>query len=145
MTMLTSLVDLHTRMRDHVFSLAAPGTRFAFDIVDAIDVGDLQAGELFEQNEDFWLFEIDVEDIGRAGPGMNSPKRCSGSLSITLCTKAGSNAVPSLASLEAVAAWFENQTIQGIRFRSFLPVRPAKIQGFTAYSGVMNCDFEIQQ
>jgi hypothetical protein len=145
MTMLTSMVDLHIRMRDHVFYRAEPDMRFAFDIVDAIDVGDMQAGELFEQNEDFWLFEIEVEDVGRAGPGMNSPKRCSGSLSITLCTKAASNAVPSLASLETVARWFENQTIHGIRFRSFLPVRPAKIQGFTAYSGVMNCDFEIQQ
>ncbi len=145
MSMLTSMAELHTRMRDHVFASVVPGTRFAFDIVDAIDVGDLQAGELFEQNADFWLFEIDVEDVGRAGPGMNSPKRCSGSLSITFCTKTASNTVPSLASLEAVARWFENQTIQGIRFRSFLPVRPAKIQGFTAYSGVMNCDFEIQQ
>ncbi len=145
MSMLTSLADLHTRMRDHVFSLAPVGTRFSFDIIEAVDVGDLQAGDLFEQNEDFWLFEIYCDDVGRAGPGVHSPKRCQGTLSISLFTKEAGQAIPALTSLEAVARWFENQTIQGVRYRSFLPVQTVKIQGFNAYSGVMNCDFEIQQ
>lgn len=144
MTMLSSLADLHIRMRDHVFAMAQPGTRFAFDL-DGVDVGDLQCGELFEQNDDFWLFEIDVDDVRRAGPGTGSPKRCSGSLSITYCTKTAGNAVPALAQLESVAAWFSDQTITGIRYRSFVPIRSARIQGFTAHSGVMNCDFEIHQ
>lgn len=143
--MLESLADFEVAVRDRVFDMAGTGYRFSFEATDAIDASDNDAGALFDQNEDFWLFEADIDDTGRAGPGASSPRRAWGSLSLTLFTKAPVNKVPALRELETVAGWFRDQTVGGIRFRSFLPVQPARIQGFTAYSGVITCAFELKQ
>lgn len=141
--MLESIADLHVRTRDIVFSRAPSDLLFAFDIQDSVDAGASSAGPLFEQNEDFWLFELDIIDTGRAGPGKQSPRRCWASLSISYLTKRHGNVISGLRKLEEVAAWFRNQNISDVRFRDFLPVSPARIQGFTAHSGVINCDFEL--
>jgi hypothetical protein len=45
--------------------------------------------------------------------------------------------------MEAVANWFQDQTISGIRFRGYLPTPAIPLHGFTAYNGVINLEFEI--
>lgn len=142
MTMLSSVTEVESRVRNHVISLAA-GKLFAFDMIEAVDASSTQAGDLFEQNEDFWLFEVVISDVKRAGPGYNSPRRYYCTLDLALFTKKPRNKVVFGAELEAVADWFQDQTIDGIRFRSFLPTQDVQIHGFTSYNGVINFDFEI--
>lgn len=141
-TMLSSLTDLDVRVRNFVFERAV-GMRFAFEMTEALDLGELKVGDLFEQNEDFWLFELNIDDVRRAGPGWVSPRRVEGSLDIALLTKAPRDKVKFSRQLEEVADWFQDDTITGIRFRSFIPTPAVPIRGFTAYNGVINLQFEI--
>lgn len=141
-TMLNSLTELEIRVRDYVLSRSG-NRRVAFDMVEAIDAGPNASGDLFKQNEEFLLFELVVDDVRRAGPGWVSPRRVQGALDLSLMTKAPKDKVRYSMALEQVADWFQDQTISGIRFRSFTPTPAVPIHGFTAYNGVINIDFEI--
>jgi hypothetical protein len=141
--MLTSITDLHTHVRDIVFNRAPEGLRFTFDLDEAQDLGTAQAGSLLEQNADFVLFDVEVIDVRRAGPSDASPQRCHGSLTLELFSKAPLDEVAYGRQLEQLGSWFADQTLLGIRFRSFLPLRRARAHGFVAYRGAINLDFEI--
>lgn len=142
-TMLSSATDLEARIRDFVVEKAGPTMLYAFDITEAVDLGDQGAGDLFEQDQDFFLFETVFDKASRAGPGWTSPRRYWGTMDLTLFTKAPRDKVRFSLELERVADWFQDATINGIRFRSFLPTSTVAINGFTAYTGVINFEFEI--
>lgn len=143
--MLQSMTDSLAFIREIVFEQVAPGTRFAFSFTDDADVGDLQAGPLFDQNEEFFLFEAEIADIKRAGASAVSPTRCRGELVVSLLTKDSMREIPNKRRLEEVSNWFAEQTIRGIRFRTFTPLSTTKVMGFTSYSGVLNFDFDISR
>ena len=129
--------------REVVFENAPVGTRFAFGLADDTDAGDTAAGPLFKQDGDFYLFEFDVDTTRRAGPGVNSPTRCWGTLAISLQTKDQGREIRFMRQLEQVASWFAEKTVRDIRFRTFTPLPRSRLIGFTSYQGVINFDFEV--
>lgn len=141
--MLDSLTDLDVRFRDYLATKVTPDMRFGYDFVEGLDVSVNDAGVLLEQDGDFWLFELNISDTGRAGVSQQAARRVVGSLDISLFTKSPRDKVKYGRKVEAVADWFQDQTISGIRFRTFAPVPPAPLHGFTAYGGVTNMVFEI--
>lgn len=141
--MLGSLTDLDARFRDWLATKVTPDMRFGYDFVEGLDVSVNDAGVLLEQDQDFWLFELDVISVKRVGPSQVAPRRVQGSLDVSLFTKAPRDKVKYGRKVEAVAEWFQDRTIDGIRFRTFTPVPPAPLHGFTAYGGVTNIEFEI--
>jgi hypothetical protein len=141
--MLSSLSDLDVRVRDYILTKVTPEMLFGYDFVEGLDVSVNDAGVLLEQNEDFWLFELDVSRTRRAGPSQVAPRRVTGSLDVSLFTKSPRDKVKYGRMVEAVADWFQDKTVNGIRFRTFTPTDPVPLHGFTAYGGVINIEFEI--
>lgn len=141
--MLASLTDLDVRFRNWLRTQVTPDMLYGYDFVEGLDVSANDAGVLLEQDKDFWLFELNIEDTRRAGPSQVAPRRIAGSLDVSLFTKAPRDKVKYGRKVDTVAEWFQDRTIDGIRFRTFTPVPPAALHGFTAYGGVTNIEFEI--
>lgn len=141
--MLASLTELDTRFRDWLRGQVTPDMRYGFDFTEGLDVSVNDAGVLLEQNQDFWLFELNIDDTRRAGPSQVAPRRVLGSLDVSLFTKSPRDKVKYGRKVDTVAEWFQDRTINGIRFRTFTPVPPTPLHGFTAYGGVTNIEFEI--
>lgn len=141
--MLSSLTDMDIRFRDLLATKVTPDMIFGYDFVEGLDVSVNDAGVLLEQGNDFWLFELDIDNVKRAGPSQVAPRRILGSLSISLFTKAPRDKVKYGRRVETVANWFQDQSLDGIRFRTFVPLPPTPLHGFTAYGGVTNIEFEI--
>lgn len=142
MNMPESMVAAEKLFRDYVYSKVSPEMLYAFDFAEGTDVSSNAVGALLEQDTDFWLFEWYIDDVGRAGPSRVSPRRYWGTLDISVFTKAPRDKVKFTGMLENVANWFQDETVSGIRFRTFLPTPAAPLKGFTSYSGVINFDFE---
>lgn len=142
MTWLTSMVEAEKLFREYVFTKVSSDMLYAFDFNEGCDVSSNAVGTLQEQDKDFWLFEWIIEEVGRAGPSIASPRRYWGALDISLLTKAPRDKVKFTALLENVANWFQDETVSGIRFRTFMPIPAAPQRGFTSYSGVINFEFE---
>ncbi len=141
--MKSSITDALIACREVVFDSAQPGTRFAFCTSDDEDAGDSQAGPLFKQDEDFVIFEFDVDSARRAGPGALSPTRHWGTAAISIQTKTQGREIFYMRQLEQYANWFAEKTIRSIRFRTFTPLPRSRLIGFTSYQGVINFDFEV--
>jgi hypothetical protein len=137
-----SMVAAEKLFRDFVFTKVSNNMLYAFDFDEGTDVSLNNAGALLEQDADFWLFEWHIEDSGRAGPGRDSPRRYWGALDLSVLTKGPRDKVKFTGLLEQVANWFQDETVSGIRFRTFVPTPAAPLKGFTSYSGVINFDFE---
>lgn len=145
MNMPDSMVAAEKLIRDYIFTKVSNDMLYAFDFNEGLDVSSNAAGCLLEQDEDFWLFEWYIDRTGRAGPSVASPRRCWGSLDISLLTKAPRDKMKFTGMLEPVADWFQDETISGVRFRTFLPTPAAPLKGFTSYAGVINFEFETPQ
>lgn len=141
--MLSSTTDLEVRLRKYVDSKVTPEMLYAFDFVEGWDCSENNAGVLLEQDKEFFMFEASFDRTDRAGPSWVSPGRAWGTLDLSIFTKAPRDKVKYARRLEAVAGWFMDETVDGIRFRSFLPTPPAPVNGFTSYNGVINFEFEI--
>lgn len=139
----TSINDMEVRLRSYIDSKVSPGQLYAFDFLEGWDCSDNKVGLLMEQNEDFHMFEISLDRTGRAGPSWVSPGRGWGTLDLSIFTKCRGNKVKYSKDLEIIAGWFMDETVNGIRFRSYLPTPPAPVNGFTSHNGVINFDFEI--
>lgn len=142
MNMPESMVAAEKLFRDYVFTKCSNDMRYAFDFTEGLDVSSNAAGCLLEQDNDFWLFEWNIDNVGRAGPSRASPRRYWGALDVSVFTKAPRDKVKFTGLVEGVANWFQDETVSGIRFRTFLPNPAAPLKGFTTYSGVINFDFE---
>ena len=140
----TYVADALSAIRKIAIDNAPPTLRYAFDFTEDTDVGDTAAGPLFKQDLDFLLLEPEIEQGGRAGPSIASPLRYYGSLYVSVLSKAGGKDLTHLRNLEDFSAWYADKTIRGIRFRTFTPTGNPRLLGFTAYTGVINFDFEIQ-
>lgn len=142
--MFATFADFDKAIREIVFDNAPDDMRFSFDTDLVEDVGTLDSGQLFQQNEDFWIFHYEVRRVSRAGPGHFSPRRAWVSLSISLATKKVGNSLQMLQALERVTPWFEGQTVSGIRFREFSPLPSYPLRGFEILEGEINCEFELK-
>lgn len=142
--MLESFADFEREVRGIIFSNATPEHRFCFGLEATEDASANNVGPLFNQNEDFLMFELFVDEVRRAGPGITSPRRAWATLTIGLMTKSTEDAIGYLDKLEQVAAWFADQTIGGIRFRQFVPRGSSAVMGFNSYDCTINCDFELK-
>lgn len=136
-----SFVDAHIAVQDHVFSLGLDDP-FSFNLDTAEDNSAKGLGVLTHQNDPFFLFDVELLDSYRAGPSFVSPTRYPGVLTIAYLTKEPST-VLSYKRLEKVAKEFWEQTISGVRFRTFTPHPTNDVEGFTSYAGEMNFDFEL--
>jgi len=141
--MLSSAMACEKVIREYVRSRIAAGVPYAYEMEEGLDLSELGVGELFKQSMDFWLFEVSYEAVRRAGPGHEAPRRYWGTLDLSLFTQAPRDKVRYGTQLEEVANWFQDSTINGIRFRSFVPTPAVPIRGFTSYNGVINFEFEI--
>lgn len=145
-TMLSSATELEARVRNHVYAMMAanmPDMLFAFDLAEGLDASPNKAGALFDQNNNFALFELNIENGRRAGPGWVSPRRYWGVLDLAFVMKGPRDKVRYTGMVETFANWFQDQTINGIRFRTYIPTPPVHLRGFTSYNGVINFEFEI--
>lgn len=146
-TMLSSMTEAHLRVRTFLnekFGVEMPDALYTFDLDECIDASLTEAGVLLEQDKDFWLFELNIGRGRRAGPSVVSPRRYQGELDLVFFTKKPRDLVKYTGKLEEAANWLQDQTINGIRFRTFTPVNPpVDIHGFTSYNGVINFDFDI--
>lgn len=141
--MLGSLTELDDRFRNWLRTKVPTDMIYGYDFTEGLDVSVNDAGVLLEQDKDFWLFELSVDSVKRAGPSQVAPRRAVGSLDVSLFTKCPRDKVKYGRKVDAVSEWFQDRTINGIRFRTFNPVPPAPLHGFTAYGGVTNIEFEI--
>ena len=142
--MLESFADFERRVRGIIFQNAAADHLFCFGLEATEDASANNAGPLFSQNADFLMFELDVERVKRAGPGMECPRRAWATLTIGLMTKSTNDDIGYLDKLEQVAAWFADQTIGEIRFRQFVPRGSSAVMGFNSYDCTIDCDFELK-
>lgn len=140
----TYVADALSAIRKIAIDNAAPTLRYAFDFTEDTDVGDTASGPLFKQDQDFLLLEPEIEQSERAGPSIASPLRYYGALYVSVLTKSSGKDLTHLRNLEDFSAWYADKTIRGIRFRTFTPTGNPPLLGFTAYTGVINFDFEIQ-
>lgn len=136
-----SVVDLDIAIRNKVFSLNLEEP-FTFDEEFMEDASELGLGTLLDQNLPFFSFQKLILSSRRVGPSKVSPTRYYGNFSITYLTK-NPNLIRDQRFLESIADKFSEQTLDGIRFRTFTPYSPSKDSGFTSYSGVIDFDFEL--
>lgn len=135
------LFDLDKAIIDKVVDKAV-GIRYTIDPLEAMDMSGLGSGPLYDQNNDFLTFEYVIINSFRVGPTKVSPTRYQGDLIITYNTKQPYQ--PNNGKiLEQAANWFHEQTVDGIRFRTFTPYPVGKERGFTSYAGVIPFDFEL--
>jgi hypothetical protein len=115
--------------------------RFTFELETFSDFyGDFQ--DLYKQNYPFLVFEPEILNSGRIGPAKETATRYWGDLHFTLLTKEPDR-ITDCEVMERVAKWFQEQTLEGVRFRTYTPYPTRKDNGFTAYPGVISYDFEL--
>lgn len=136
-----SVVDVETVMRSRVLE-NIEGHLVTFDIHTMEDSSQAGKGDLTRQNDPFLHFHIEIAHSRRVGPTVIAPTRYYGDLYIGYFTKKPKY-IKDAKLLERVADWFAEQTVEGIRFRTFKPYLKSKEHGFTQYLGVVNFDFEL--
>ena len=136
--------DIHKVVRGEIFSLMPEDGRVCFGYLTPEDAGPAGLGDLFEQNLDFLMVELTVDQVRRSGPGMHSPRRVWGSVELSLFSKDRMNTYVLATRLETIADHFREQTIKGVRFRDFTPSGEIRDRGFTASTGMIPFDFETR-
>lgn len=137
-----SIVDLDIVIRDKVYELTLDKS-FTFDeeLKEDASAQGVQ-GNLLRQDHSFFEFIHTIMNSYRVGPSAVSPTRYVGDFYLIYYTKDPST-IKDVKLLESIANEFSEKTIGGIRFRTFTPLSKGIREGFTAYSGVINFDFEL--
>lgn len=139
---LQNVSDIHRVIRDRVFSNLWPDTGISFDLNQAHDAGPEQFGELFNQNKQFMVVEVRIDEVVKSGPGVHSPNRVYGALELSYQTKDRLDMVGANHLLEKAGNWFAQKTIDGVRFREFIPTGSGHDMGFQFYSGTVIFEYE---
>lgn len=140
----TSLNSVYRAIRQIVFDNRGVDDSFCFDLGESTDASSNQRGDLFEQNGDFYLVEVEIDQVTKAGPGTSSPRRVYGGVDIRFFTKDRLDDLGAKAKLEAIGDWFGSQTTHGIRFREFYPAGDGRLIGFQEYSATVPFECEIE-
>lgn len=141
---MNDIFEIHHVVRDQVLSNLWVGGRVCFSLFQPDDAGPLQAGNLFNQNLDFIMVEVMIDDVRRAGPGVLSPRRVWGGLELGHYTKDRLDPLLATRTLEQVGDWFREETIGGVRFRDFLPTGEVRDRGFQVQTATLPFQFETQ-
>lgn len=129
---------VHKMMAEHY-----PDMCYTLDALEFKDMSRRAKGRLYSQNDSFFIFDvIPARSSRRVGPAKIAPTRHWFELHITLMTKHPEH-VKNAKLLETVAGWFEESTVDGVRFRTFTTYPIGKDSGFTFYQGVIPFDFEL--
>lgn len=136
--------DIHRVVRSELFSLLPISGHICFGYDTPEDAGPEGLGNLFEQDLDFLMVEVNVDRVRRSGPGLQSPRRVWGHMGLSVYSKDRLNTYTLARALEEVANHFREETIQGVRFRDFVPSGEARDRGFTVSTGVIPFDFETR-
>lgn len=135
--------EIHVVIRDIVFANIAADSRLCFSIFETTDCGPLQAGDLFEQDEPFFMVETVIDRVRKARPGPYTPRRAWGGVEISLFTKDTLDDLGNRERHDAIAGWFASQTLNGVRFREHTPLSVGRVRGFQMYPGVIPLEFDI--
>lgn len=138
------VAEIHGLVRSVVFDHLPAGQGICFSLYRPEDAGPLQLGDLFHQDADFMMVEVRIDEVQKSGPGIHSPNRVFGGLEITFHTKDRFDEVGAQQTLEAAGNWFAQETIDGVRFREFVPTGDGRDRGFMMYSGTVVFEFETQ-
>lgn len=142
--MYPSTTSVFRAVRQIIFDNATPEHAFCFSLDNTVDAGPQQLGELFEQASDFFMAEIEVETVTKAGPGTTTPRRMFAGLDLHFMTKDRMDDLGARDKLEEIAGWFASQTIDGIRFREYAPTGDGELIGFVRYSATIPFECELE-
>lgn len=127
--MKSRLSDAHRVVRKTVVD-AGFSLPYSFDALTLIDASPLDSGSLINQDGDFLVFDVDLVNTYRVGPSLVSPTRVLCELNLSYYTKTPGT-VRDCEFLENVASIFAERTVEGVRFRTFLPFSERVVKGFT--------------
>ena len=136
-----SLSDIDVVIRNRVLD-KNEGLAVTFDQDTMEDVTSRALGDLTRQDSSFIHFHVEMLNSRRVGPTQHAPTRYFADLYIGYFTKNPST-IKDVKLQEQIANWFAEQTIDGVRFRTFTPFPKSKEHGFTQYLGVIDFDFEL--
>lgn len=139
-----SVNAIHRVAREIAFDHLWPGTGICFSLYQAEDAGPGSRGELFHQNADFLMLEVVIDDVRKSGPGVHSPNRVWGGIQLAYHTKDRLDAITPRFRLEEAGNWFSQKTLNGVRFREFVPTGDGRDRGFQWYSATIAFEFETQ-
>jgi hypothetical protein len=140
-----TFAEFQAVIRDTVFSNAPADMRFCFDLINCDDASANAAGPLLKQGEDFFVFQHDIDRVRRTGVSAMADRRVDAELQITLYTKDKSDPLGCARRLEEVGAWFADNTISRVRFRTYQPTGSGPFMGFLAHDAFIPCDFELKR
>lgn len=136
--------DIHRVVRELAFDNLWPDVGICFSLQQTDDAGPGQYGDLFHQNRDFLMVEVETDAVRKSGPGRHSPNRVWGGVTLTYHTKDRLDAVGPQYRLEEAGDWYAQQTLSGVRFREFVPTGDGRDRGFQWYSATLAFEFETQ-
>jgi hypothetical protein len=136
-----SIVDAEIVIRNRVFEVMLTEA-FTFNTDSFEDASQHGLGNLLQQNQEFWVFQTTTDVSYRVGPTVGAPTRLEGTLEVALYTK-NPSAIADQRKIEWVTDKFSEQTLSGVRFRTFVPYKANTERGFTSYKGVIHFDFEL--
>lgn len=136
--------DIHRVVRERLFANLPAGMGLCFSLYQTTDAGPDQKGELFQQDDPFLMVETRIDEVRKAGPGVHSPNRVFGALEITLQSKDRLDMIGAHHLLEQAGNWFAQETIEGVRFREFIPTGDGRDRGFQTYAGTVVFEYETQ-
>lgn len=123
-------------------SIAAAGDAlFCFDPFNAIDASSAQRGDLFTQNDDFFIFEFIEGDNRRMGPA--GPNHFTGGVSVSVVTKDISDEISIWQRRDEKAGFLAETVLDGICYREMVPVSSYRYRGFHVYPGTIRVVCEI--
>lgn len=141
---MNNINEIHRVVREELFGIMPTEGRMCFSYLNPEDAGPATLGDLFEQDLDFLMAEVMIERVERAGPSIYSPRRVWGSIEFGYHTKDRLDPYRVMVGLEGVADHFREETLQGVRFRDFVPTGEVRDRGFTVTTGVIPFDFETR-
>lgn len=136
-----SVVDAQIVIMNHVKAKAGD-LPYTFNTMTFVDSSESAKGNLLAQNDPFLIVDIVPGTSKRVGPSKVSPTRYWYTLYLTYMTKK-INHVKDAKLLEEIGEWFREQTVDGIRFRTFTPYPIGNDQGFTYFQCMIPFDFEL--
>lgn len=141
---LETVNDIHRVVRDPLFLNLWPGTGVCFGLHQPYDAGPEQMGELFSQDNPFLMVEVRIDDVRKSGPGVHTPNRVFGGLEISYHSKDRLDMIGAHNLLEQAGNWYAQKTIEGVRFREFIPTGDGRDRGFQFYSGTVVFEYETR-
>lgn len=143
--MYDSITEVRRAIREIVFANLLADDSVCFDLEITDDAGPVGRGDLFEQDHEFFMVETVIDETRPAGPGVTSPTRVWGAVDLRFLTKSGLDELGAHQRLEDVGGWFADKTIEGIRFRQFLPTDKGRLLGFIRYAATVPFECEIKR